>query len=167
MRYTPKTGVLRKLVDGVILKLPLMGRAAKHLALSRYLRAFHTMFKAGVPVVRCAEMSANVTGNAVVREWVKPGAESARAGHPVSEGFGREFPKDFLDAWLVGEESGKLAEVTERLGRIAVEKAEWMIDQIAKWLPRLIYAIICVWIIYNIFVMAIAIGVGQQMGIGS
>ena len=151
VRYTPKTGVPRKLVDGVTLRLPLMGRAVKQLALSRYFRAFHTLFKAGVEVVRCADMSADVTGNAVVREWVKPGAESARAGHPVSEGFGREFPKDFLDAWLVGEESGKLEEVSERLARIAVEKTEWMIGEIAKWLPRLIYAIICIWMIRMIF----------------
>ena len=153
VRYTPKAGVARKLVDGVTLRLPLMGRAVKQLALSRYFMAFHTLFKAGVPVVRCADMSADVTGNAVVREWVKPGAESAREGHPVSERFGREFPKDFLDAWLVGEESGKLEEVSERLARIAAEKAEWMIGEIAKWLPRLIYALICIWMIRMIFGM--------------
>ncbi len=165
VRYTPKAGVLRKLVDGAALKIPLVGRAVKQLALSRYLRAFHTLFKAGVPVIRCAETSAEITGNAVVREWVRPGAESARAGHPVSGGFGREFPKDFLDAWLVGEESGKLEEVSERLARIAAEKAEWMIGQIAKWLPKIIYAIICVWMIYNIFKMAT--GTMQQIGLYS
>ena len=123
------------------------------MALSRYFRAFHTLFKAGVPVVRCADMSADVTGNAVVREWVKPGAQSARIGNPVSEGFGREFPKDFLDAWLVGEESGKLEQATERLARIAAEKAEWMMAEIAKWLPILIYGLICIWMIRMIFTM--------------
>jgi len=153
VRYTPKAGVLRKLVDGAALKIPLVGRAAKQLALSRYFSAFHTLFKAGVPVIRCTETSAEVTGNAVVREWVRPGAESARAGHPVSEGFGREFPKEFLDAWLVGEESGKLEEVSERLGRIASEKAEWTISQVCKWLPILIYGLICIWLIRMIFTM--------------
>ncbi len=153
VRYTPKTGVLRKLVDGAALKIPLVGRAVKQLALSRYLRAFHTLFKAGLPMIRCAQTSAEVTGNAVVREWVRPGAESARAGHPVSEGFGREFPKEFLDAWLVGEESGKLEEVSERLARIAAEKAEWTISQVCKWVPILIYGLICIWLIWMIFAM--------------
>ncbi len=153
VRYTPKTGVLRKLVDGTALKIPLVGRAVKQLALSRYFRAFHTLFKAGVPVIRCVETSAEVTGNAVVREWVKPGAQSARTGHPVSEGFGREFPKDFLNAWLVGEESGKLEEVSERLARTAAEKAEWTISQVCKWLPILIYGLICIWMIRMIFRM--------------
>ena len=153
VQYTPKTGVLRKLVDGMALKIPLVGRAVKQLALSRYLRAFHTMFKAGIPVLRCAEASAEITGNAVVREWVEPGAQSARAGHPVSEGFEREFPKDFLDVWLVGEESGKLEEASERLAKIATEKAEWMISQIAKWLPILIYGLVCIWMIKMILAM--------------
>ncbi len=149
--YTPKTGELRRLVDGAALRIPLVGRAVKQLGLSRYLWAFHTLFRAGIPVVRCAEASAEVTGNAVVREWVEPGAQSAREGHPVSAGFGREFGSDFLNIWLVGEESGKLEEATERLAKIAAEKAEWMIGQISKWLPRLIYAIICIWMIKNIF----------------
>ena len=153
VRHTPKTGVLRTFVDGAALKIPLVGQAVKQLALSRYLRAFHTMFKAGIPIVQCAQASADITGNAVVREWLEPGAQSARAGHPVSEGFGREFPRDFLDVWIVGEESGKLDQATERLAKIAAEKAEWMITQIAKWLPKLIYAVIAMWIIYNIFKM--------------
>ena len=154
VRYTPKTGTMRKRLDGAALKIPLVGQAVKQLALSRYLRAFHTLFKAGLPIVQCAQASAEITGNAVVREWLEPGAQSARAGHPVSEGFGPEFPRDFLDVWMVGEESGKLEDAIERLAKIAAEKAEWMITRIAKWLPKLIYGIIAMWLIYNIFKMA-------------
>ena len=84
---------------------------------------------------------------------------------PLIEEFGREFPKDFLDIWLVGEESGKLEQATERLGKMATEKAEWMMGEIAKWLPRLIYAIISVWMIYNI--LLIATGAMQQIGLHS
>ena len=153
VQYTHKTGVLRKLLDGTILKIPLLGLAARHLALSRYFRAFHTLFKAGVPVVRCAKMSAEVTGNAMVSGWLTGAAQSAKMGHPLSEGFGRKFPRDYLNAWQVGEEGGKLEQVTEKLAKISTEKAEWLIAEIAKWLPRLIYAIICIWMIRMIFAM--------------
>ena len=135
------------------LKIPLLGQAAKQLALSRYFRAFHTLFKAGVPVVRSAEMSAEVTGNAMVSGWLTGAAQSAKMGHPLSEGFDRKFPRDYLNAWQVGEEGGKLEQVTEQLARISTEKAEWLIAEIAKWLPRLIYVIICLWIIRMIFAM--------------
>jgi len=153
VRYTPKGGPLRTVLDTMTLKVPLIGRAVKELALSRYFRAFHTLFKAGIPVIRCAETSAAVTGNAVVSGWVKGAAESARMGHRLSEGFGGEFPKEFLDAWLVGEESGKLEEVSGRLAKITSEKAEWMIAEVAKWVPILIYGLVCLWMIKMIFTM--------------
>ena len=121
--------------------------------LSRYLRSFHTMFKAGIPIVQCAQASAEITGNAIVREWLEPGAQSARAGHPVSEGLRPEFPRDFLNVWMVGEESGKLEDATERLAKISAEKAERKITQIARWLPVLIYVIIAMWIIKMVFTM--------------
>ncbi|NIA06338.1 MAG: hypothetical protein GWP14_01670 [Actinobacteria bacterium] len=151
---TNKGGPLRIIVDWTALKIPVLGRAIKQLAISRYLRAFHTLFKAGVPVIRCAQMSAQLTGNAIVSGWVKQAAETARVGYPLSEGFTREFPKEYLEAWQVGEESGKLAEVTERLAGQAEAKSLWMMEQIGKWTPKVIYAIICLWMISNIFKMA-------------
>ena len=53
----------------------------------------------------------------------------------------------------IGEESGKLEDATERLAKISAKKAEWMITQIARWLPVLIYVIIAMWIIKMVFTM--------------
>ena len=151
---TAKSGPLRILVDWLVIRIPILGGAIKQLALSRYLRAFHTLFKAGVPVVSCAQMSAQVTGNTVVRGWVRGAAETARQGYPLSDGFTRDFPREYFEAWQVGEESGKLAEVAGRLARQAEEKSLWMMEQIGKWLPKIIYAIICLWMIRWILLMA-------------
>ena len=151
---TSRGGPLRIVVDWTVLKIPLLGLAIKQLAVSRYLRAFATLFKAGVPVIRCATMSAHLTGNAVVCSWVIGAANSAEQGFPLSEGFTRDFPRDYLEAWQIGEESGKLADVAERLAGQAEEKSLWMMEQIGKWVPKVIYAIICLWMIFNIFKIA-------------
>ena len=39
-----------------------------------------------------------------------------------------------------GLEGGKLQELSGRLAKMTSEKAEWMIGEVAKWLPRLILA---------------------------
>ena len=147
MRGTNRGGPLRIALDWMALKIPVLGRAVKQLALSRYLRAFHTLFKAGVPVIRCAEMSAELTGNAIVARWVIDAARTAQEGYPLSEGFTRQFPRQYLEAWQVGEETGKLAQVTERLASQAEDRSLWMIEQIGKWLPIIIYTIVAIWII--------------------
>ena len=38
------------------------------------------------------------------------------------------------------------------LAKAAAESAKWAFDQLAQWLPRIIYVFICLWIIRMIFV---------------
>ena len=150
---TSRGGPLRVIVDYIAIRIPVIGRAIKQLAFSRYLRAFATLFKAGVPVLRCATMSANLTGNAAVTRWVIGAARTAEQGFPLSEGFTRNFPREYLEAWQVGEESGKLADVAERLAGQAEQKSLWMMIQLGIWLPVVIYAIVAIWMIKMIFTM--------------
>ncbi|MBC7353025.1 MAG: type II secretion system F family protein, partial [Thermogutta sp.] len=50
---------------------------------------------------------------------------SIQAGHALSRTFENTglFPVDWLDAFRVGEESGKVDEVLERLSRLCMERA--------------------------------------------
>lgn len=150
VRLTPPTGPARRAVDALTLRIPLLGGGVRRLALGRYCRAFHALHKSGAQVVQSAEMSAGATGNAVVAGWLGGGADSARAGSPVSEGFSAEVPRDFLDVWRIGEESGTLAEAADRLARINLELAEDRFVALGTWLPRVIYLLICVYMAYRV-----------------
>jgi type IV pilus assembly protein PilC len=152
LRMTPKTGLLRRLLDRLTLKIPLLGRAVYKLTLSRYCWVFHMLIKAGVPITDCAEKAASAAGNAVVTDLVKPAAASAKVGKPVSDGFPSNLPADFLEIWRVGEETGKLDDVTKRLADNNAEAAEFWFNEFARWLPRLIYCLVSLLMIYYIFV---------------
>ncbi len=152
LRMTPKTGLFRRLLDRLTLRIPLLGRAVYKLALSRYCWVFHMLTKAGVPITDCAERAASAAANAVVTDLVKPAAASAKAGKPVSDGFGSKLPMDFLDIWRVGEEAGKLDAVTKRLADDNAEAAEFWFNEFARWLPRLIYCLVSLMMIYYILV---------------
>ena len=151
LRMTPKTGLLRRLLDRLTLKIPLLGRAVYKLALSRYCWVFHMLIKAGVPITDCAEKAAAAAGNAVVTDLVKPAVASTKAGRPVSDGLSTELPLDFLDIWRIGEEVGKLDDVTKRLADNNAEAAEFWLNEFARWLPRLVYCLVCLLMIYYIF----------------
>lgn len=155
---TPKTGPLRRLLDGFVLKIPLLGRAFRQLALSRYCRVFNMLYKAGIPITYVAQFSAEATGNVVFAGWVRGAAESAQAGHPLSDGFSRELPREFRDAWQVGEESGELDNVTERLANMTAQSSELMFSVAMQWFPRIIYALVSIWIIKQIFTIWTSIG---------
>ncbi|MHC4574701.1 MAG: type II secretion system F family protein, partial [Planctomycetota bacterium] len=150
IRMTPKTGPLREALDRFTLKIPVFGKAIYKFALSRYCWVFHMLLKAGVPIVDCAEKAASTAGNAVVAEKVKPAAASAKLGHLVSEGFSSNLPMGFLDIWRVGEETGELDNVTKRLADSYGEDADFLFSQFGQWLPRFVYFLVSLLIIYYI-----------------
>ena len=156
IRFTPRKGFARRVIDWIVLRVPLLGGAIKYLSLSRFFRAFHMFYKSGLPIVQASQMAADVTGNVIITRLVEGGAESAARGGQVSEGFSSRLPSEMLDIWQMGEESGKLEEVTGRLTASTTETAECKFKYFAEWLPRAIYAIICIKII-----IAIANGWGQ------
>ncbi|UCG49662.1 MAG: type II secretion system F family protein [Phycisphaerales bacterium] len=151
LRMTPQRGAARVVFDSIGLRIPILGRALHKLALSRYSWVYHMLSKAGVPATEVAEKSVAATSNAVVAGRLKGGVASARAGHPVSEGFSEELPADFLNIWRMGEESGTLEKVTKRLAERNAEDAEFWFKEITRWTPRLVYAIIAVFLILMVF----------------
>jgi type II secretory pathway component PulF len=137
LRTAPKTGLLRQILDRFALRIPVLW-------------VFHMLLKAGLPITACAAKAADAAGNAVVAEQVRGGAEAATRGHPVSEGFGAKVPMDFLDLWRVGEETGELDNATGRLATSKGEDAEFLLAEFGRWLPRVIYFLVCLLIIYYI-----------------
>ena len=150
--YLSRSNVpLRRSLDTFVLRIPLLGKALRQLAISRYCRAFNMLFKAGVPITQCAQKAAGATGNTVIGDLFKGGSESARSGNMVSDGFSPQLPTEFLELWQVAEQTGELDRIIQKLADTSGESAEFLFNQIAQWLPRLVYAMVCIVIIIQIF----------------
>ena len=145
-RFTPQTGLARRIVDGAFLMVPILGRALVHLALGRFARVFHTLYAAGVPINRALEQSIGVCGNAGVARWLGGTLKSVRSGAAASEGFSRRVPRDFVAAWANGEVSGQLDVVSARLADMEGDAAHFQLSELARWVPRIIYLLIVLYL---------------------
>ena len=154
LHLMPNTGTIRRFLDFVVLKIPILGLAVRQLALSRYCRAFNMLYKAGIPIIQCAQQAPGVTGNVIVADIVKGGAESSQAGNMVWEGFSPKLPADFLNLWRIGEETGELDNSIKRLADNTTENAEQLFSEFVQWLPRIIYWLICAVIVMQILMIA-------------
>jgi len=141
-RLMPNTGLLRRFLDAFIIRIPGLGQAIGKMALSRFCRAFGMLYEAGVPITQCAQKASSITDNAVMTDLLKGGAESARTGKMVCEGFSRKLPADFLNLWQIGEESGELDKTVKRLADNTSETAEWLFVEFCRWSVRLIYFLV-------------------------
>ncbi len=139
---TPPTGLVRRMLDGLVLEVPLLSRALVHLALGRFTRVFHTLYTAGVPIQRALSQSIEVCGNAVVAGWLQGATRSVRAGNAASEGFSHRVPRDFVAAWANGEVSGQLDVISDRLAEMEADAAQFQLSLLAWWVPRIIYILI-------------------------
>jgi type IV pilus assembly protein PilC len=153
VRLTPETGFLRRLLDRIVLRIPGLGKAMYRLAISRYCWVFHMLCKAGVPASECAGMAVSATGNTVVANLFRPGVEKVKAGEPVCEGFSPKLPREIVEMWRVGEETGTLDDMTKRLARSNAEATEFWLNEFARWFPRFVYLLVCLFIIRMIFVL--------------
>jgi type II secretory pathway component PulF len=154
VRTTPATGPARRVLDTVVLRIPVLGSAVHRLAIGRFCWAFYMLSKAGVPYSESVDMALSVTGNAVIADQFAPAAESVKAGELMSGGFSKKLPLDLVEMWKTGEETGMLDDVTKRLAHNYSEQAEFWFAQFTCWFPRFVYLLICILLIFMIFNLA-------------
>jgi len=154
---TPNTGIFRRLLDSLILRIPILGQAVRQVSISRYCRGFNMLYKAGVPIADCASQTLELTGNLVISDLFKGGAASTKAGKMAFEGFSNRLPLDYLNIWQTGEQIGELDKMVDKIAEIAGDRAELLFTEFARWLPRLLYALVCLVMIIQIFRMAASI----------
>jgi len=154
VRTMPATGPARRVLDKVVLRIPVLGSAVHKLSISRFCWAFHMLCKAGISYSESVDMAISVTGNIVIADQFAPAAASVKEGRSMSEGFSKKLPLDLVEMWKTGEETGTLDDVSKRLADNYSEQAEFWFAEFTRWFPRFVYLLICLVLIYMIFNLA-------------
>ena len=107
VRVNPKA---RFLADGYKLKVWKVGPVLQKILLSRFANFFAMMYAAGIPILRCLEISEGILDNVVVREALKQAREDIAEGEPLSGSFENTglFPPLVIRMLKVGETTGGL-----------------------------------------------------------
>jgi type IV pilus assembly protein PilC len=153
VRLSGSHGKVRRALDHVVYYVPVLGGAVRAMALSRYCMAFGMMARSGTSVITTARSAAELCGNALMEKRLIGGADSARAGNPVVDGF-RDLPFEFVEMWRIGEETGDIVTVTTRMARTYEEQMVFRFTAVAKAIPWILYAMVSIMIIIMVFMLA-------------
>jgi len=106
----------RRLLDGVKLRLPLLGGLFRRTALARSLGALAVLLRGGVPVLPSLRIGEKIAGNAQYAELWRRVADRVRDGGRVHEALigSSLVPGPLVQMVAVGEEAGRLEDVLER-----------------------------------------------------
>jgi general secretion pathway protein F len=111
---TPE-GRLRR--DRWILKLPIFGRLANMVALSRFALTLSTLLGAGIPLLRALGIVKGVVGNLVLEGAIEEAAHNIREGESIAGPLQRSglFPGFVIQMIAVGERSGELTQMLKKV----------------------------------------------------
>lgn len=108
--YWKRSITIQRMVDRLLLKLPVFGPLAAHACIARWSRTLATMFAAGVPLLSAMEIVGKSSGNASYLEASRLIQRDLNEGRSLARAIGdtRCFPNLVAQMAAIGEESGTL-----------------------------------------------------------
>lgn len=97
-------------LDGLKLRLPVLGPILKKIILSRFANTFAMLYAAGIPILESIRTTQDIVGNRVVRQALERAEQSIREGRNVAGAFHDVglFPPLVVRMLRVGENTGAL-----------------------------------------------------------
>ena len=164
LALAPRWGLTRTILDALMLWIPVLGTAVRELSISRFSRAFNMLYKAGVPIAQCLAKAPQVTGNRIIARAFQGGSRAVAEGREASTGFLHGLPREYVELWRIGEESGQLEKSVDKIAEISGDRAERYMSELARWVPRLVYFAILLIIARQILRLASQIGGAYNIG---
>ncbi|WP_298634480.1 type II secretion system F family protein [uncultured Umboniibacter sp.] len=131
-------------VDKFILKIPVLGAIQEQSAIARFARTLSTTFAAGVPLVDALDSVAGASGNAVFRDASKQVKEDVSSGIALNVAMRQTdtFPSLAIQMTAIGEESGALDDMLDKVATFYEEAVDNLVDQLTALMEPFIMAVL-------------------------
>lgn len=134
----------RDWVDRTILKLPIIGDILYKSAVARFARTLATTFAAGVPLVDALDSVSGATGNVVFRNATDKVKADVSTGMQLNFSMRTTgaFPTMAIQMTAIGEESGSLDEMLDKVASFYEAEVDNMVDGLTSLMEPLIMAVL-------------------------
>ena len=112
-----KTHKGRRHIDGLMLKLPVLGTVLRKIAVARFCRTLGTLVSSGVPILDGLEITARTSGNSIVEDAIMATRRSVEEGKTIAEPLKSSsvFPPMVVQMVAVGEQTGALETMLSKI----------------------------------------------------
>ncbi len=134
---TPKGALLR---DTWILRLPAVGDLFRKQSVARFSHTFATLLRSGIQATDCLKILANVVDNRLLGKVLEEVRERIIEGTDISTPIKKSgvFPPVVGDMIAIGEESGQLEELLERIAEAYDEEVDIASQKVTALIEPLI-----------------------------
>jgi type IV pilus assembly protein PilC len=132
----------KRVVDGMLLKMPILGILLRKIAVARFCRTLATLTSSGVPILDGLQITARTAGNSVVEDAIMATRKSVEEGKTISEPLGdtEVFPPMVVQMIAVGEQTGALDTMLSKIADFYEEEVDVAVAGLMKLLEPLLIA---------------------------
>lgn len=131
-------------LDKLALRIPITGEIVYNSILARFARTLSTTFAAGVPLIDALDSVAGATGNAVYQSATIRVRDEVATGTQLNVALRntRLFPSMMVQMATIGEESGALDDMLDKVANYYEEAVDNMVDSLTSLLEPMIMAVL-------------------------
>jgi len=121
-----RTATGRATVDKMLLKAPVIGNVIRKTAVARFTRTLGVLISSGVSILHGLEITSKTAGNAVVQEAIERVRKAVTEGKNITTPLQETgvFPAMVCQLIAVGEQTGRLAEMLEKIADFYDEEVD-------------------------------------------
>ncbi len=157
-----KTEQGRNVIDKINMKLPLFGKLTVKTVCARFARTTSTLLAAGIPMMDCLSTVSKIVENIHYEKALLKAREEVMKGIPLSEPLGASglFPPMVVHMTGIGEETGNIEEMLEKLADYYDEEVEITTQSVLAAMEPLI--IVFMAIVIGALVIAVISPIGAM-----
>ncbi|MGZ8854196.1 MAG: type II secretion system F family protein, partial [Thermoanaerobaculia bacterium] len=132
----------KRVLDGILLKIPIFGLLLRKIAVARFCRTLATLTSSGVPILDGLQITAKTAGNSVVEDAIMATRKSVEEGKTISEPLGDTdvFPTMVVQMIAVGEQTGALDTMLSKIADFYEDEVDNAVAGLMKLLEPILIA---------------------------
>jgi type IV pilus assembly protein PilC len=144
LRRWHKTPHGRRVIDGALLKIPIIGMLLRKIAVARFCRTLSTLTASGVPILDGLEITARTSGNAIIEDAIMAVRKSVEEGKSVSEPLAQTkvFPTMVVQMINVGEQTGALDQMLSKIADFYEEEVDTAVAGLMKLIEPIMITVL-------------------------
>ncbi len=139
-----KTHRGRRVIDSLMLKVPVIGMLIQKIAVARFCRTLSTLISSGVPILEGLEITAKTAGNAIIEDAIMAVRKSVEEGKTLSGPLKetKVFPAMVVQMIHVGEQTGALDQMLSKIAEFYEDEVDTAVAGLVKLLEPLMIVVL-------------------------
>lgn len=134
----------RRVIDSILLKIPVVGDLIRKTAVARFSRTFATLLTSGVPMLDSLEITAKTAGNAIAEDAIINARRLVSEGKSIvaSLSASKIFPVMVLQMIGAGEQTGALDQMLNKIAEFYEDEVDRAVHTLVSLLEPIMIAFI-------------------------